>query len=81
MTAGAERASRARRVTHLPWRRLAAVDWVLLVAVLLVVVVQGFGTRAVVVVVAVVLVLLVLLVLNRCPVVKVVMGYYQTYRE
>ena len=34
MTAGAERASRARRVTHLPWRRLAAVDWVLLVAVL-----------------------------------------------
>ena len=42
---------------------------------------QGLGTRAVVVVVAVVLVLLVLLVLNRCPVVKVVTGYYQTYQE
>ena len=42
---------------------------------------QGFGTRADVAVAVVVLVLLVLLVLNQCPVVKVVTGYYQTYQE
>lgn len=34
MTASARPASQARRATHLPWRRLAAVDWVLLAAVL-----------------------------------------------
>ncbi len=34
MTAGARPAARARRASRLPWQRLAAVDWVLLVAVL-----------------------------------------------
>lgn len=34
MTAGARPAVQARRSTRLPWRRLAAVDWVLMAAVL-----------------------------------------------